>query len=526
MEFRASQEADAQIAGLAVPPLQTLRWSFAASWLAPKPFVTAREFGLGAVLGAAFAFGIAGRPQRPLVQYVGLLLVCAAGIPGVRFLLTPLTFLAHPVLILYYALAMAPAAVVAALGFDRVLGMDEGDLAKSLRGPAGAVIGLAVVAVIARLTPLGWDTFGSAGEWEHWVVGLVQAGLILAAAVFVVRRWDGDRRAGALLLLLVLDLVLLGLRVHAAVPSQPLRLASRVPDASLSDGYLHVNELAVLLEDGLESAQTLSHAYTEEDVEYDDIAQGGEVEDILAEAPEIQSRLLDRRHPVHVGSGVGYRSTSGRTKLAPPRASAMLLPLARVLNDLPPHGRDDTDELDPWNSAAVTSAAKKALVADGLGARTQQLFGIPNAIDEAGTVWTTPNVLPRCWSPQRVEVEASQTRRVRRLLAEAVSTDVALIEAPATTGGAATVRCEDDVIVEASAPALVVLNERPHPGWRVDSDEGPLEAIPVNQIHQGVVVPAGTHRLTWTFRPPGLKASLLLAALGWIVGLGLARRTD
>jgi hypothetical protein len=522
LEFQASQADDAQIAGLAVPPLQTLRWSFAASWLAPKPFVTAREFGLGAILGAAFAFGFSGREQRSLVQYVAVLLICAAGIPGVRFLLTPLTFLAHPVLILYYALAMAPAAVIGALGLDRLAAMDRGALKAALRGPPGILLGTMVLAVVARLTPLGWDTFGSSGEWTHWVVGLVQAGVVLAAAAFVVVRFQGHARLGALLLLLTVDLLLLGVRVHTAVPSQPLNLGERAGvDPVLSEGYLHINELAVLLEDGMETAQTLSHVYTEEDVEFEDVAQGGELEDILGEAPELQARLLDRTWPIHPGSGFGWRSTSGRTKLAPPRASAMLLPLARALNGLPPFGMDDTDDLDPWYEAAVAEHAKAALVADGIGARTQQLFGVPVAVDETGTVWRTPNVLPRCYSPASAHIEPSQRRRVRGLLESAVTSMDAVVEAPLPSEiTAAEVTCDGlEVAATASGPALIVLNERLHPGWHVDSDDGPLVPIAVNQVHMGVVVPAGTHRLTWTFRPPGLRLGLLISGLALLLAL-------
>lgn len=523
LEFRAAQEANAEIAGLAVPPLQTLRWSFAASWLAPKPFVTAREFGLGAVLGAAFAFGVGGKPQRALVAYVGTLLLCAAGLPVIRAVLTPITFLAHPVLILYYALAMAPAVVLGALGLDRLVAEER----PSMKGAPGVLLAGMVAAIVARLTPLGWDTFGSSGEWTHWVIGLVQAGAVLGLMAAAVLRLRGDRRLGALLVLLVVDVVLLGVRVHTAVPSQPLRLAERAGvDEVLEGGYLHVNELAVLLEDGLESAQTLTHVLTEEDVEYDDVAQGGEVEDILDEAPEVQARLLDRTWPVHPGSGFGWRSTSGRTKLAPRRASALLLPLARALNGLPPFGMDDTDDIDPWDDAYVAAQAKKVFLADGVGTRVQQLFGIPVAVDELGTVWRTPSPLPMCWSPATVEVEASTGRRIRRLLQEPLSTSRALIEADLGERlVAAEVTCaEDGAAVLAEGTAVVVLNIPWHAGWEVATEEATLATFPVNQIHTGVLLPAGEHTLSWHFRAPGLRLSLAIALAGLFLCVGGIRR--
>ena len=524
LEFQASQDPDAQIAGLAVPPLQTLRWSFLSSWLAPKPFVTAREFGLGAVLGAAFVFGLRGKEQRGLVAYVVALLVCAAGLPVVRVLLTPLTFLAHPVLILYYALAMAPAAVLGALGLDRLASMDRAALKADLRGLPGLLLAAMATSIVLRLTPLGWDTFGSAGEWSHWVVGLVQAGVVLVLCVVALLRWTGDKRVGALLLLLTVDLLLLGLRVHQAVPSVPLALVDRAGvDASLADGYLHADELAVLLEDGLESAQTLSHVYREDGVEYDDVAQGGEIEDILQEAPEAQARLLHRRWPVHAGGGMGWRSLSGRTKLAPPRQSAMLLPLSRALNGLEPFGLGVPDELTPWDADFVAAQASLAFAPDGIGTRTLQLHGVPLAVDEAGDRWPIEGLLPPCYSPAQVEVEASASRRIRRLLETPIDADVAIIEAPLPgPTAAAALRCDGlSVDVEAESPALVVLNQRLHPGWLVTDGASTYLPIAVNQVHMGVLVPAGARRLTWSFRPPGLRPSIGLAFLGLLAALGL-----
>ncbi len=538
LELRQSQAANAEIAGLAVPPLQALRWSFAASWVAPKPFVTAREFGLGAILGPAFAFGVAAIDRargggeaerigahRALVAYVALLLLCAAGLPGVRVLLTPLTLLAHPVLILYHALAMAPAAVVAAIGLDRLAAMDRPALGRSLRGAPGLLLGAMVAAVVLRLTPLGWSTFGSAGEWTQWVIGLGQAAAVVAAAIWVLLRRPPAERMGALLLLLTLDLVLLGVHTHRAVPSRPLELAARYDvDPAPAAGYLHTGELAVLLEDGLESAQTLANVLTEEGVRYDDVAQGGEVEDILAEAPEVQARLLDRRWPVHAGSGMGWRSLSGRTKLAPPREVAMLLPLARALDGLPPFDGGDTDDIDPWNAPAVTARAEALFGRpDGLGARTAALHGIPLTIDESGRSWATADPMPRCYSPTAVEVEPSEGRRVRRLLEDGVGPDrPALVEAPLPTPiGRARVTCAGwglDVAVEADGPALVVLTERLHPGWHVSDGERDLPTLAVNQVHTGVLVPAGAHRLRWRFRPLGLAVASLVS----LIGLGLA----
>ena len=533
LEFQASRGSDSQIAAMAIPPVQTLRWSAIASWLAPKPFVTAREFGLGAILGLTFCFGLVRRPGiRALTGYVGLLLLAAAAIPGIRVLLTPLTVLAHPVLILYYALAIAPAVVLAGIGLDRLLAMDAAALRAAVRGPAGLLVGILVLAIVIRLTPLGWSTFGSSFEWTQWVWGVVQVVGVIAAALLVCRRWSAPEvRAGALLLLVVADLALLGVRTHGAVPSRDLDLASRAHvdgEEQLNEGYLHAGELAVLLEDGLEPAPSLTDTYGDPSLGFDDVAQGGEVEDLVSEAPLLQARLLDRRWPVHLGSGRGWRSLSGRTKLAPPRAVAALLPLARDLNGLPPFDPPPGVFGDPWDVAAIGRRGAVSFAPGGLGARTMALHGVPVAVDEGGRIWRVATVVPRCYSPPSVELLIDARQRVRRLLSADPSADLpGLVESPIRVDlGRADTACDeggDVVTVSTDTTAIVVLRERFHPGWQVRDGDTRLEPFPINQVHTGVLVPPGDRTLTWRFVPPGLPASLIVSLLGLLGGAGLVR---
>ena len=70
--------------------------------------------------------------------------------------------------------------------------------------------------------------------------------------------------------------------------------------------------------------------------------------------------------------------------------------------------------------------------------------------------------------------------------------------------------------VSASHATLVVRRQRWHPGWKVTDTAGePLETFPVNQVHLGVVVPAGTTRIMYRFVPPGLRPALCASFLGW-----------
>ncbi len=76
-------------------------------------------------------------------------------------------------------------------------------------------------------------------------------------------------------------------------------------------------------------------------------------------------------------------------------------------------------------------------------------------------------------------------------------------------------------------PALLVLNDAYAAGWRATVDGRPAEILPANYMARGVWVPAGSHRVEFTYRTPGLRegwavfAAGALALAGWAA---LARR--
>ena len=92
---------------------------------------------------------------------------------------------------------------------------------------------------------------------------------------------------------------------------------------------------------------------------------------------------------------------------------------------------------------------------------------------------------------------------------------------------AARVRCDPEglaVAVEADEDALVVIRERWHPGWEAWSEGQRVDTFPVNQVHMGVVVPAGETTVQWRFRVPGmLPAGLLAGAVYAFCGVLLWR---
>jgi uncharacterized membrane protein YfhO len=60
-----------------------------------------------------------------------------------------------------------------------------------------------------------------------------------------------------------------------------------------------------------------------------------------------------------------------------------------------------------------------------------------------------------------------------------------------------------EVRIETDAPggALLVLNDVWHPWWRADIDGAPADILKANVLFRAVEVPAGRHRVRFTFHP-------------------------
>ena len=78
------------------------------------------------------------------------------------------------------------------------------------------------------------------------------------------------------------------------------------------------------------------------------------------------------------------------------------------------------------------------------------------------------------------------------------------------------------------SPALLVLNDRYHPDWKVSIDGKIAPLLRCNHLMRGVFVPEGEHEVTFEFAPSssGLYAGLFawISAIG-ILGVGIRERT-
>lgn len=507
-EARA-QQAGGGLPALGTPPDLALGFWNLAGWLAPKVMLYDRDLGLGLVLGVGVvAAAFLRRREAPLgrlLLFALILVLAGSRVPGARLLLAPLTLLTHPVNLVYPALALVPLAVVGAAGLEALLAGKRGG-GRDRRLVRGVVVGLLALAGL-RLALGAWVLPSTTSQLLYGLA-LLQVGVVGA---LLLRR----PARGAVVLLAMLDLALFGVRAHVAVPSDPLRATHDLggdPEV-IAQGYLDVEDLAR----GFEAPEEPEEASADPERRRAERDQANE-EEVVAyeeEAPVVQERLLRRVWPVHAGMATGVLGLSGRSKMPPRRASALLAPVAGELIDLDGAG-DVVDHL---------------FADGGRGYRLLEVFGARVAVQGPRVVAERPQGDGPCRLFVRTEVVPDEAARVRRLLDRAGGAGPALLEAPLPNGptlAPAPLLCTEvdgEIRVGVQVPdgrrALVGVRRPLHPGWQVTDDGAPRQPVAVDQVHQAVLLDAGAHALTWRFRPPGLRQAAAVGGLGWLLLLGL-----
>lgn len=503
LEAKVATEGAAGGVGLAAPFDLSLGLHGLGGWLAPTPMAIDRDVGLGAVLGVAALVG-AGSDRRT-AALVLLLMLAGSRLPGVRVAFAPLLLLSHPVNLVWPVLATFPIAVLAARGFDRLLDMGPSERRAWLRGPWGRVVALLLLAAALQVAGLGTPHRSDYGRLLQGV-SLLQSLLVLGAAGWLLLRpGRGRRPAAALYGLIVLEMLLFAVRAHVAVPSTPLEAAGDAfaGDAKLlRDGFLDLHDFA----DGW-GGDVGRRLDTEEEIVVPE-----------RDGPAMQAELLQRAWPPHLTVALGVRGLAGRSKLMPERQLAALRPLAKVV-----HGTGGLEYDLPELFGEPGS----------LGAATMTLHGINFTAWHGWARFAGGVLTPLCYAPTETEVVYDTEERVGRLLTGAtpMADRPALLEAPRAEARdrlrrPTALSCEpDSTEVSTEGPTLVVRRERWHPGWQVRDEHGQLSStFPVNQVHLGTFVGAGTTTLSYRFVPPGLRPSLAAAALGWLMLLGLLAR--
>ncbi len=163
----------------------------------------------------------------------------------------------------------------------------------------------------------------------------------------------------------------------------------------------------------------------------------------------------------------------------------------------------------------------------------------PRLIEERGGVWVyeRPGAFPAAWLVHQVEVQEAEDALLARLNDPAFDPRrVALVERalPCPLGPAA----EEETVwvvgrgnntmtlaVTAAADGVLVLSEVAYPGWRAFVDGERVPVVRADYTLRAICVPAGTHRITFSFWPASLVVGATVTALAWLlVGWAAWRR--
>jgi len=186
--------------------------------------------------------------------------------------------------------------------------------------------------------------------------------------------------------------------------------------------------------------------------------------------------------------------------------------------------------------------------------RLTRLEVIPKRFKHLGTfgrihVYESPTALPRAFGVHRVRVEGDEEAQLTavtdlgfdardRVILSRAPEGITLPASPPDEAPVVTWRHESpsgariELDVRFAADGLLVLHDNMYPGWRARVDGREAEVLRANYCFRAVPVPAGEHRVTFTFSPLFLWVGLWLAAgavvafaiLAWR-GRGLFGRT-
>jgi Bacterial membrane protein YfhO len=208
------------------------------------------------------------------------------------------------------------------------------------------------------------------------------------------------------------------------------------------------------------------------------------------------------------------------------RGFASLLPNCESIYPIPFTGSDAPDRLERWgqemdvqvlrNLAAYPRAwvVHQAIPLGPAGTltRAERVRLMVALLYQDDMIWHEEG--REVADPRRVAwVEASDSKLAGLAGALEGSEPVKVVETDDPT------RVKLEVTLQ--SPGLIVLADVFYPGWRLEIDGRPTEILRVDQMMRGAVVPAGSHRLVYTYHPASLVLGIALSAVGLLVWLGL-----
>lgn len=148
-------------------------------------------------------------------------------------------------------------------------------------------------------------------------------------------------------------------------------------------------------------------------------------------------------------------------------------------------------------------------------------------------VYSYTTAHPRWWlarEPITLAAPAAQMDAIKLLTFDpdrqvVVDREIALEDDPDAATGAVALIAEAPTRLTLRAscprPRVLVLADAWYPGWSVTVDDAPADLLRANFAFRGVVVPAGTHTVTFSFRPATWHNALPMFAIGLLVVIAL-----
>jgi hypothetical protein len=157
-------------------------------------------------------------------------------------------------------------------------------------------------------------------------------------------------------------------------------------------------------------------------------------------------------------------------------------------------------------------------------------------------VYRNPNVLPRAYVVEDVEIVSGRDLLERLAAAEFNLWATALLEEPLSADEAAALASTSrrssstarvrryqarqvEIEAEMVAPGLLILSDAHYPGWKVTVDGQPAYLLRANYALRGVFLSTGTHQVVFRFEPCSLQIGLVSTGATLLAALGLLLRT-
>ncbi len=144
---------------------------------------------------------------------------------------------------------------------------------------------------------------------------------------------------------------------------------------------------------------------------------------------------------------------------------------------------------------------------------------------DQGTVWERPAALPRIRWADQAQVIDTPSGRLTALESGTLPADSVVLSEPGPlpSGKGAVLHAVHDsgdnitVDVAAAGAGYLVVADSMQSGWRVSIDGAPARMVDADHAFSGVFVPAGQHRVEFSYRGQGMVAGLFITAVSLVI---------